>query len=232
MWPGGTHVDVLAGGRHGGLVPLEDSQALVPRRVVITFRGRGLDPNFKIFLEVQEGRPTYTGITFTVKPGGRGIRPSDLIMVAEEMTHIARGVFERLGVLPDVPEEARVVSATIEGFVDEAGVVDLLPTTGESGEHRLDARGGPVVARPPNNESQAQAVAQAAREATRPRRGTPSMAELERVAEVYTEHLAGNPVRAVQQVLGYGSLRTASRRITQARKAKILPETTQGKRRA
>jgi hypothetical protein len=63
-----------------------------------------------------------------------------------------------------------------------------------------------------------------------PRRGS-TRAELEQVAKVYRENVDHKPVAAVQAVLGYGSERTAARRIKQAENAGLLPSTTPGKRR-
>lgn len=63
------------------------------------------------------------------------------------------------------------------------------------------------------------------------RRGTTS-AELERVADVYREHRDGiNPAGEVEARLGYGSLRTAQRRIKQAEEAGLLPPTQPFKKR-
>lgn len=64
-----------------------------------------------------------------------------------------------------------------------------------------------------------------------PRRGS-TRAELEQVAKVYEENIDHKPVAAVTAALGYGSERTAARRIQQARLAGLLPETTPGKARA
>lgn len=72
----------------------------------------------------------------------------------------------------------------------------------------------------------------AAYEARKARRGTVTRAELERVAEVYREHLAGVPNQMVKELLGYKSERTAARRVQQARAAGLLPKTTQGRRKA
>jgi hypothetical protein len=64
-----------------------------------------------------------------------------------------------------------------------------------------------------------------------PRRGT-TRAELEQVAKVYRDNIKSSPVATVQQVLGYGSERTAARRVQQARDAGLLPPTTPGKSKA
>jgi hypothetical protein len=63
-----------------------------------------------------------------------------------------------------------------------------------------------------------------------PKRGT-TKAELEQVAKVYKDNIHGSPVQEIQQVLGYGSERTAARRVQQARDAGLLPPTSPGKRR-
>lgn len=81
----------------------------------------------------------------------------------------------------------------------------------------------------------AEQVAATSREVHRARKGRPratTRAELERVAQVYREHVDASPVQAVRHVCGYGSERTAARRVEQARAAGLLPKTTPGKRRA
>ena len=63
-----------------------------------------------------------------------------------------------------------------------------------------------------------------------PRRGiTP--AEIRSVAETYRANVDGDPTTAVMVHLGYGSRRTAERRIKQAEEAGLLPPTTPGKKR-
>jgi len=64
-----------------------------------------------------------------------------------------------------------------------------------------------------------------------PRRGT-TKAELEQVAKLYREHVDGRPVEAIRTLMGYGSDRTAARRVEQARAAGLLPSTTPGKKKA
>src|SRR6266536_2767929 len=92
-WRGKTHVEGLLGGRHGGLVRLGD--AVVPHRVVYSLEGEGGEPDLKMYFEVRDGRPECTGITITVKPGGRGIRTADLqvfnldVMTANVFTTVA-----------------------------------------------------------------------------------------------------------------------------------------------
>lgn len=55
-------------------------------------------------------------------------------------------------------------------------------------------------------------------------------AELEDVARIYKEHVAGKPTDAVATILGY-SPRTAARRVKQAEEAGLLPQTVKGKKR-
>jgi hypothetical protein len=81
-------------------------------------------------------------------------------------------------------------------------------------------------------EENAARARRAAYEARKARRGTVTTAELERVAEVYREHLSGVPNQMVKELLGYKSERTAARRVQQARAAGLLPKTTPGKRKA
>lgn len=63
-----------------------------------------------------------------------------------------------------------------------------------------------------------------------PRRGV-TQAELERVADIYRRDADRDPTRAVEIELGYGSRRTAERRLKQAEQAGLLPSTTPGKKR-
>ena len=63
-----------------------------------------------------------------------------------------------------------------------------------------------------------------------PRRGV-TRAEITKVAETYLKNADADPTTAVQNLLGYGSRRTAERRIKQAEEAGLLPRTTPGKRR-
>lgn len=63
-----------------------------------------------------------------------------------------------------------------------------------------------------------------------PRRGV-TQAELERVAEIYRREAQNDPTLSVKIELGYGSRRTAERRLKQAEEAGLLPPTTPGKKR-
>jgi hypothetical protein len=73
---------------------------------------------------------------------------------------------------------------------------------------------------------------EAARDVRQARRSRTRRQELARVAQVYREHVDGNPTEAVRLVLSYGSHRTAARRVQEARAAGLLPPTTPGKRKA
>ena len=73
---------------------------------------------------------------------------------------------------------------------------------------------------------------EAARNVRRARRTRTRRSELDRVAQVYREHLDGHPTEAVRLVLSYGSHRTAARRVQEARAAGLLPPTTPGQRKA
>jgi hypothetical protein len=64
-----------------------------------------------------------------------------------------------------------------------------------------------------------------------PRRGV-TRAELEQVAKIYRDNIDSSPTNAVQTLMGYGSHRTAARRVQQAEGAGLLPNTTKGKRRS
>lgn len=60
----------------------------------------------------------------------------------------------------------------------------------------------------------------------------PSEEELKQVAETYRTHIATAPVKAVQELLLYPSMRTASRRVLQAREAGFLTDADQAKKRS
>jgi hypothetical protein len=64
-----------------------------------------------------------------------------------------------------------------------------------------------------------------------PHRGV-TRAELEQVATVYRDNVDAKPVQQITTIMGYGSERTAARRVQQARDAGLLPPTTPGKRKA
>lgn len=88
-----------------------------------------------------------------------------------------------------------------------------------------------VTASPPTDERQAWRARAGVDDAVKTRGRGVTRAELERVAAVYREHLHGSPNLAVKNELGYGSERTAARRVKQAEDAGLLPKTTRGKRR-
>ncbi len=68
-------------------------------------------------------------------------------------------------------------------------------------------------------------------EARRRSRGVVSDEELEQVAEHYRNHIKGYPTKAVADFMRYSD-RTAARRVQQARKRGLLPETSRGKKSA
>lgn len=74
----------------------------------------------------------------------------------------------------------------------------------------------------------------AARKAVYQRRASRanSPEELVQVAEIYREHIDGAPLDAIQQLMDYGSHRTAARRVEMARKAGLLPPTDRGRKKA
>lgn len=74
----------------------------------------------------------------------------------------------------------------------------------------------------------------AARSAVATRRAEPARRtdELAEVAKIYRENIDGAPLDMVRTLMGYGSDRTAARRVKAAREAGYLPPTTQGKRQA
>lgn len=91
--------------------------------------------------------------------------------------------------------------------------------------------GTPLGAGAPRDEREFWSV-RADIEAAQASRNGPSDEELEQVAFVYTDAIDANPTEAVQKNLGYGSRRTAARRVEQARASGFLPATTPGKKKA
>jgi DNA-binding transcriptional regulator LsrR (DeoR family) len=67
----------------------------------------------------------------------------------------------------------------------------------------------------------------------RARSGRPciSRERLQKVAEIYREHIDDRPTEAVSRTFGI-SHRTAARYVQQARESGLLPDTTPGKRKA
>jgi hypothetical protein len=66
----------------------------------------------------------------------------------------------------------------------------------------------------------------------RARRGRPrGSPELQRVAEIYREHIGDRPTDAVSRAFGK-SHRTAARYVEEARRVRLLPPTTPGKKKA
>jgi hypothetical protein len=106
--------------------------------------------------------------------------------------------------------------------------IDALATT-------VFARFGEPVGAPAVDFPQTNEVALSAHrdvyEARKARRGSVTRAELERVAQVYREHVDSTPTKAVADLLGY-EMRTAARRVERARADGLLPPTTPGKRKA
>jgi hypothetical protein len=132
-------------------------------------------------------------VTLKAKPGGRGLRTSDLrqLMLDAMMTSVFANHSFRA--------------------VDANGVTEMVPVASEADFWAA------------LNEVETAVKA--------PRRGvTPS--ELEQVAGIYREHIADRPVQHVAALMGYGSDRTAARRVEQAREAGLLPPTSPGKARA
>lgn len=85
--------------------------------------------------------------------------------------------------------------------------------------------------RSPRDEAETWAARRAVNDRrTQPRTNSPE--ELAEVARIYREHIDGAPLDAIRHLMGYGSHRTAARRVENARKAGLLPETEQGKRKA
>ncbi|MEV8372471.1 hypothetical protein AB0P21_07015 [Kribbella sp. NPDC056861] len=114
----------------------------------------------------------------------------------------------------------------LEALVSAAfAKVALLPRTDEEGAVR-----GMTPPRDDRERWQAKGAAGSAR----PRRQRQSrpipQAELEEVARIYKDNLAGKPTETVATFLGY-SMRTAARRVKQAEEAGLLPPTEPGKKR-
>ncbi len=155
----------------------------VPRRARVSSIGEDGAPDLFAEFEILNGVPECTAIRWQAKPGGRGVRSSDLRM----MTSIDR--------------------LTLKAF--------LVHGTRGEGDWPIDDDRERWAA-----ERDIVGAAQ-----TRPKAGP----NLEQVAEIYREHIRGNPTAAVRSALGLPQ-RTAARRVQQARAAGLLPPTTRGRK--
>jgi hypothetical protein len=195
----GERERVERAGERVGLVRLGD--VLVPQAVTL-YTGDVEDkgaPNVTARFEVRDGRPECVQLTVTAMPGGRGIRLRDLEVFTLDAT--VEAAFARFGIRPDDPPATlERPDASRELTAAEVAQLEQLRRT-TRGEVKAARRG-------------------------RPR--TP-VDQLARAAEVYREHIDGQPTKAVALVLGL-SHRTAARRVQQARAAGLLPPTTRGLR--
>jgi hypothetical protein len=199
-WRGEVCIEPRLGGRHGGFTELGD--AVVPRRAVYSHTSEGGEPDLQMYFEVRDGRPECTGIVFTTKPGGRGLRTADLQVL--NLDAITRSVFTQVAAV-------RHRTNPSDGTPVPDNTVLFHTPRDEAGFRRLERD---------------------IYEARAAHRGAVSRAELEEVAQVYREHVASSPTRMVAMLCGYKSERTAARRVQQARAAGLLPKTTPGKRKA
>ena len=168
--------------------------------------------------EVRDGRPECVHLAVTARPGGRGIRLRDLDMFT--LDGLMESTFAKYAIPADDasgPEGGRGSASDEQRFLGPAEKPDVgRYETAEEVAHQARVR----------------QAAQRDLAAARARRRRPSrQEELERVAEVYSEHIEGHPAEAVRLRLGYGSASTAARRIKQAEEAGLLPPTTTGRKR-
>lgn len=183
---------------------LTDSKGTVsiPTTATMEVRGENGHPDATVKFEVRDGRPEVIEIHVIGKPGGREIRSADMSLF--NLDNLTANVMSNLG---QKMTNFRVTeeNGIVQGYADFGGSdseEDIWATN--RAVHEVRAKG---------------------------RRGV-SRVELERVAEVYREHVDRGPVDAVQHLLGYGSRRTASRRIKAAEEAGFLAPTKQGMKRS
>lgn len=75
-WSGEAQSTVKLTGRYAGQV--RAGRYLVPRHVFFDVVGRDGDPNMHMHFEYRDGRPQVVDLHVKSKPGGRGVRSSDL----------------------------------------------------------------------------------------------------------------------------------------------------------
>jgi hypothetical protein len=174
---------------------------LVPERCRVEVYGTDGRPDWVAEFEIRSGAPECTSLRWEARPGGRGIRTSDLQFV--QLDNLAAKVFAKKARWPqtDGGGSTPVVSMAMTDGTSTASVDDQMywRAVGEVSE----------------------AIA------TRGRGATPEV--LAEVAKVYSANISGSPTTAVERWFGY-SRRTAARRVRQARDAGLLPKTQQGRR--
>jgi hypothetical protein len=178
-WRGEVRIEPQLGGRHGGFWRLGD--AVVPRRVVYSHTSEGGEPDLKMYFEVRDDRPECTGIVFTTKPGGRGLRTADLQVL--NLDAITRNVFTQVAAVRH-----------------HTNPFDGTPVPDNT-----------VLFHPPRDEEEFRRLERDIYEARAARRGAVSQAELEEVAQVYREHVASSPTRMVAMLCGYSERTAARR---------------------
>jgi hypothetical protein len=178
-WRGEVRIEPQLGGRHGGFWRL--GEAVVPRRVVYSHTSEGGEPDLKMYFEVRDGRPECTGIVFTAKPGGRGLRTADLRVF--NLDAITRNVFAQVAVVHN-----------------RTNPFDGTPVPDDT-----------ILLHGPRDEAEFRRLERDIYEARAARRGAVSRAELEEVAQVYREHVASSPTRMVAMLCGYSERTAARR---------------------
>ena len=175
---------------------------------------------------------------------GNGVRMGDSPFLVSEHAHLrgtdeeggAPGVEARFEVRDGVPEcveftlrskpGGRAVRSADLRLFDLDGIT--LNTFTRRGAIRKKLDDGPGHAEPIADEREWWA-ANAAVAAAQRRRKSVSQWELEEVSRIYNENVDGHPTKAVEKAMNL-SVRTAARRVQQAREAGLLPQTTPGKK--
>jgi hypothetical protein len=111
----------------------------------------------------------------------------------------------------------------------DVGSIDIGPLAESVYAELGQAQGSPSIF--PVSDSERWAIRSDIADAYSRRRRGSNPEELAKVAKIYRDHLADSPVKAVASLMGYTD-RTASRRVEEARAAKLLPKTTKGKKKA
>lgn len=186
----------------GPWVPISEQWAVMARARVAGTDPEGRAPDFDMRFEVLDQVPECVEFTMRQRPGGRPIRSSDL----------------KLFDLDGITTATYLGAAVRREIIAPDGSVDLRGPR---------ERGEPLGFR---NDLERRDAVKAIRSAQRGRRGA-TRAELEVVAKVYNDHFDGNPTAAVKRELDYSSMRTAARRVQQAREIGLLPKTSRGVKR-
>jgi hypothetical protein len=111
QWMGDLKVTTKLAGPHGGRVRV--GRFILPRHVFVEIAGGNGHPDLHMHLEWREDRPQVVELSISAKADGRGVRSSDLEVLA--LDGIARSVFQG---------EAMIVQEDLPGGVTSSAFPD------------------------------------------------------------------------------------------------------------